>query len=502
MVVGVRLAGSGLMQNQTRAAHRLLSILTALSLALLFGAGCGAEDEWVDEDGYSETDDALDAAYVVGVDFGMAVTASPATWNDARALVRSGTLGALKTTGGMTTPYSMVVTSGWNNVHPYGTKIASAGLGYPVAATQDGVYGNPLPYGGYSAPRATMEIRNLNPNVSYSFKHFASVKKGDTYNRDTVYRLVGATTVSGHMNPTNNDTLTVTLATKPNVAGTIRLEVEKGPSNDTSAGFYHLASFKMSYSLPVPYGVQTPRTITNTFYGEAPPKGYYEYLPGLYDADPNKKWPLIIALHGIGECGNGGSDLGKIPNTGLPRLIKDGTFPAHDKFIVLSPQDMESSTYMNPAKVTAFLDYAKRHYRIDTRRMYLTGLSYGGRSTWDYINEKGSSSEFAAALTAPGDGSFDTFNCAKAGQTPMWAFQGALDTNYFTSPAHVKTAILGINACATPPLKPAKLTIYTSVAHYAWMPTYSGSGMSLATDPAFSPFNVDIYTWMLGNVKP
>ena len=51
--------------------------------------------------------------------------------------------------------------------------------------------------------------------------------------------------------------------------------------------------------------------------------GHYVYLPaGYYDAaNANKKYPVILFIHGIGELGNGGSDLPKVNNTGLPQYI-------------------------------------------------------------------------------------------------------------------------------------------------------------------------------------
>ncbi len=72
--------------------------------------------------------------------------------------------------------------------------------------------------------------------------------------------------------------------------------------------------------------------------------GYYEALPARYDST-RKKYPLILFLHGIGELGNGSTDLPKMVRTGLPGLINRKKFPAsfesnggHFSFIVISPQ--------------------------------------------------------------------------------------------------------------------------------------------------------------------
>ena len=55
--------------------------------------------------------------------------------------------------------------------------------------------------------------------------------------------------------------------------------------------------------------------------------------------------PSSFFIHGIGELGNGTTDLINMDRTGLPRLIKKNIFPAdfevdgkHYSFVVISPQ--------------------------------------------------------------------------------------------------------------------------------------------------------------------
>ena len=99
----------------------------------------------------------------------------------------------------------------------------------------------------------------------------------------------------------------------------------------------------LCFSDPCYSQVQTPRqTSISGACG-----GYYEYLPQGYNTNTTKNYPLIIAVHGIGELGNGTTDLGNILNcwTALPRLIDNGGFPTSFtvagqsfSFIVISPQ--------------------------------------------------------------------------------------------------------------------------------------------------------------------
>src|SRR5437763_15298952 len=72
--------------------------------------------------------------------------------------------------------------------------------------------------------------------------------------------------------------------------------------------------------------------------------GFYQFTPYNYNANPTRKYPLIIFMHGIGERGNGTTDLSKVLYFGIPANINNGstmTFNVNGKdetFIVLSPQ--------------------------------------------------------------------------------------------------------------------------------------------------------------------
>src|SRR5688572_5434869 len=62
--------------------------------------------------------------------------------------------------------------------------------------------------------------------------------------------------------------------------------------------------------------------------------GFYEYLPAGYTPAGSQKYPLLIALHGVGERGDGSSNsltglpLLINPNKGLASLIYSGGFPS------------------------------------------------------------------------------------------------------------------------------------------------------------------------------
>lgn len=130
------------------------------------------------------------------------------------------------------------------------------------------------------------------------------------------------------------------------------------------------------------------------------PYGYTEYLPPGYDAAENKnrKWPLILMLHGVGEKGDGNLTLSKATVNGPNSRIRAGRhFPA----VIITPQLLSSTSGWSPSTVNSFVDYLLEVYRIDPSRFYLTGLSLGGLGTEDYLRVY--HSRVAAVVVAAGD---------------------------------------------------------------------------------------------------
>jgi len=213
--------------------------------------------------------------------------------------------------------------------------------------------------------------------------------------------------------------------------------------------------------------------------------GFYKALPARYDST-TKKYPLLVFLHGSGEVGNGTTDLPKVLNNSIPNLIQNNKFPAnftndHYSFIVISPQ---FKGWPAPDDVKAVINYAISNYRIDTTRIYVTGLSMGGGATWEYAALN--ASKIAAIVPICGASSVNNTkaNAIASADLPVWAFHNEDDVTVPVS--STKDYIAAINSFNPSPL--ARMTIWPTGGHNAW---------TKASDPDYKENNLNIYEWML-----
>jgi len=158
---------------------------------------------------------------------------------------------------------------------------------------------------------------------------------------------------------------------------------------------------------------------------QKPKDAHYHYLPYMpkdYNTDTLKKWPLIIYLHGGSDRG---TDLNKLYASGIPDQIYRGReFP----FIIISPQCPEHIRWSTDDWFENFYKKVTAKYRIDTNRVYLTGLSLGGSGTW-YLAAK-YPDKFAAIAPMSGFTSHIDYideNIDRLVDMPIWAFHGKID---------------------------------------------------------------------------
>ncbi|HRP56084.1 T9SS type A sorting domain-containing protein [Agriterribacter sp.] len=224
--------------------------------------------------------------------------------------------------------------------------------------------------------------------------------------------------------------------------------------------------------------------------------GFYESLPVDYASNPTKKYPLLIFLHGVGELGNGTTQLPLVLKNAVPKLLNQGTFPASFtvggekfSFIVISPQFTRSSG--QPEAIEAMINYCIQHYRVDVSRIYLTGLSLGGKRTWDFpASSKDRVSKLAAIVPvcSGASGTASGITTVTGANLPMWFLNNSGDP--YISATKAQELVNKINATSISPK--AKITIHQAGGHDAWTKSY---------DPNFRVNQMNIYEWMLSYRK-
>ena len=257
---------------------------------------------------------------------------------------------------------------------------------------------------------------------------------------------------------------------------------------------------------------------------------YFVYLPSGYDVNSDKKWPVMLFLHGNGERGNGQDELDFVLMQGpvYEAWIQKKALP----FIIISPQlpmfgfdqkgigyidnrskenipkrlsegvlarsaafktqgDIQRTPSLNDmmdvapllpqgwdvveADLMKILTNVQNKYQVDTRKTYLTGLSYGGFGTW-YLASK-YPQRFAAIAPVVGWGHPSLMAPIAEQQIPVWAFAGGRD-----GAVNIQYFYAGLSELEKLGHKEVRFTVHEDKGHDAWTRVYSGD---------------DLYQWLL-----
>lgn len=207
-------------------------------------------------------------------------------------------------------------------------------------------------------------------------------------------------------------------------------------------------------------------------YGESEYYNYVLYLPEGYDpGETETKWPVIYFFHGIGEIG---SDLSVLLPYGPLRYLNNG---GKLDAIVIAPQCPVNShwadTNTEVEKLVEFVPEMTAKYNIDTDRMYLTGLSMGGRCTWKLALAMPDT--FAAIAVVCGR--TNTYEFDTIQNMPVWMFHGAQDaTVSFDNVNKILTEL------AANDHRYYKVTVFPHQGHEIWNFVYDRQ---------------DVYDWLL-----
>ena len=213
---------------------------------------------------------------------------------------------------------------------------------------------------------------------------------------------------------------------------------------------------------------------------EATAYRYQVFVLVAYTAD--RRWPVILFLHGAGERGSDGILQTEV-GIGTALRREPGRFPA----IVVLPQAPADTRWTGvPGDVAmAALDATLAEFSTDPDRVYLTGLSLGGQGTFylAYAHPE----RFAAIVPICGfvagnsrmpsfvpasDGSPYAALAERIHRLPIWIFHGEVDPVVpVTESRRVAEAMQAAGAAVT-------YTEIPGTGHNAWDPAYGSPALT------------------------
>jgi len=202
---------------------------------------------------------------------------------------------------------------------------------------------------------------------------------------------------------------------------------------------------------------------------------YRIFKPANYD--PQKKYPLVLCLHGAGGRGTDNTSRGSEAYT----VLSSAAIQAEHPCFLLTPQCPEGKTWVKtqwtkgsysieatpiPDEMKSVLDIlnkVKTEFSIDPARIYVTGQSMGGYGTWDIILRN--PQLFAAAIPVCGAG--DPSKAKDIATLPLWIFHGSADP---TVPVQgSRDMVKALTAAGSTSFK---YTEFPGVQHASWIPAW------------------------------
>lgn len=260
-------------------------------------------------------------------------------------------------------------------------------------------------------------------------------------------------------------------------------------------------------------------------------RDYFVYLPQGYHTHPEKKWPVMLFLHGNGERGDGKEDLDYVLIHGplyeawiqkrdlpfimivpqlpmfnmdeeadylrnrtrdsIPVRLEEGVPERPDNFptpeemagspaddtINLPPEGPPMGWFLLEDELLAMIDRTLADYKTDASKVYLTGISYGGFGSW-YLASK-HPDRFSAFAPVVGYGHPELMKPLAGNQVPVWCFAGGRDP---VVPA--RFFYPGLNELEELGHENVMFTVHEDMGHDTWKRIYAGS---------------DLYDWMLSH---
>ncbi len=196
--------------------------------------------------------------------------------------------------------------------------------------------------------------------------------------------------------------------------------------------------------------------------------------------NPEQAYPLVLFLHGRGERGADNRLQLEFVGEVFVRDAHRKNFPC----FIAAPQcpagslwveaNYRGDTFTQPARISRPLRLAleivgalRKEFKIDPRRIYVTGLSMGGFGTWDLITRH--PKKFAAAV--PICAGADLRRARAIRELPLWTFHG--DKDPVIKPVLTRNMVAALRRAGSL----VRYTEYKGVPHDSWKPAYNEPGL-------------------------
>ncbi|MEY3175834.1 MAG: hypothetical protein RLZZ436_3748 [Planctomycetota bacterium] len=187
---------------------------------------------------------------------------------------------------------------------------------------------------------------------------------------------------------------------------------------------------------------------------------YRLLIPDGYDAAPDSRFPLVLFLHGAGERG---ADNRRQLIHGAAQFSTPERRRKYACFVA-APQCPGGRWWSDSLEpVMELVKQLQSDYRIDSSRLYVTGLSMGGFGTFELTTRY--PDVFAAAAPICGGG--DPTQAKTLAALPLWVFHG--DADRVVPVGFSRSMVKAIESAGGMP----KYTEYPGVGHDCWTETYA-----------------------------
>jgi predicted peptidase len=151
----------------------------------------------------------------------------------------------------------------------------------------------------------------------------------------------------------------------------------------------------------------------------------------------NKKYPLIIFLHGAGERESDnksqlrwcvGEIIDHMQKNNEPSYVIAPQCPKKEQWVNIPRTYTQREITPEPSKsvrlTKELIDKFKEENPVDEKRIYIVGLSMGGFGAFDLLERNPGDFTAAATFCSSGDPSY----AKQLSDTPIWMFMGSKDT--------------------------------------------------------------------------